>query len=78
MYAVAYQLFFYFQCQTTFYKKEDGEFKKSPFGIVPTPCCELLFQNEIFKPIMESQNVPKACPFKQVSTHLPKLTPVQT
>ncbi|PNF27838.1 hypothetical protein B7P43_G09175 [Cryptotermes secundus] len=52
-------------CQTTFYKKQDGEFKKNPFGIVPTPCCDLLFQNEIFKHIMETQNVPKACPFKK-------------
>jgi hypothetical protein len=50
------------------YKNEDGKFK-SPVGIAPAPCCEVLFENEILKRIMENQNVPKACPFTAVSKH---------
>ncbi|KDR14445.1 uncharacterized protein LOC110834486 [Zootermopsis nevadensis] len=50
-------------CETLFYKNVDGNFKKSPIGIAAAPCCEVMFENELFKRIMENQNVPKACPF---------------
>lgn len=61
---------FYFQCETLFYKNVDGNFKKSPIGIAAAPCCEVMFENELFKRIMENQTVPKACPFTPVSSHI--------
>jgi hypothetical protein len=60
---------FYFQCENLLYRNVDGDFKKSPVGIAASPCCEILFENEIFKLIMENQNVPKGCPVTAVSSH---------
>jgi hypothetical protein len=60
----------YFQCELTFYKKEDGEFKKIRIGIAPAPCCEVMSESVILKRIIESQNVPKECPVTPVSVRM--------
>lgn len=49
-------------CQTKFYRKEDGEFKTAMFTMGPVPCCEIS-KFGVFNRIIQTHNVPKACPF---------------
>ncbi|GFG35430.1 hypothetical protein Cfor_05636 [Coptotermes formosanus] len=49
-------------CQTKFYRKDDGEFKTAIFTMGPVPCCEIS-KYDVFKRIIDTQNVPKSCPF---------------
>ena len=57
-----------FQCQTDVYMKEDGEFKKLVLVVGPVPCCNV-YNYSILRHIIETYNVPKACPFVPVSIH---------
>ncbi|XP_069700782.1 uncharacterized protein [Periplaneta americana] len=51
-------------CATDFYKKgDDGEFKKSAFAVSPSPCCEVMYDNEMYKKLLKGQKFPEKCPF---------------
>jgi hypothetical protein len=69
LYNISCNSYFHFQCQTEVYRKEDGEFKKTVLVAGPLPCCDL-YKYGLFKHMIETYNVPKACPFLPVSIYI--------
>ncbi|XP_069701337.1 uncharacterized protein [Periplaneta americana] len=49
-------------CATEFYKKEEDMCKELVFELAAENCCKFLFDNSMYKKIMESNNTPKQCP----------------
>ncbi|PSN57288.1 hypothetical protein C0J52_02534 [Blattella germanica] len=59
-------------CEANFYKMTDEGWKKGSFAIDPTPCCDLVKENEVYVKLAEKHNVPKECPVKEGSYSVDK------